>query len=334
MSRNRSFGALDGVLIVLVGSTLVAGAVRSHHFVPEPDPETLEIEAPAIEPRDLIYGVAAPEPGVLWLAGNHGKVVRSDDGGITWQVQETPGRENLQDLAAWDGRRAVAVGNDGLVMRTGDGGATWDEVEVPRSEIVNKLLRVEAYGEATAWTVGAGGMILVSRDAGATWERRSPREDVAWNGVSFVDAERGLVVGEFGRILATDDGGATWDELASPVERSLMDVELRDLERGVAVGLDGLLLVTDDGGETWTVTPSGTPVHLYTVSWRDGRWMAAGDGGVILEGDEAARRWKARPLGDHELGWHTGLARDGEHLVLVGASQGRLVDGAWNRFGS
>lgn len=322
--------------LVLGGGLLLTAALYSGRLVSRQDvPEggvTLETPPPVV-PRDRFYGVAAPADSVLWLVGSLGKVIRSDDGGASWRIQETGSEANLQDVAAWDGRRAVVVGNEGIVLRTTDGGASWLEVEAPRSQIVNKLLRVEAYPDGRAVAVGAGGMIIASEDGGESWTRRSAREDVAWNAVAFADESRGWVVGEFGRILRTGDGGESWEEVETPVERSLMGVAFRDPSHGVAVGLDGLVLVTDDGGGSWRMARSGTGVHLYDVAWDGSRWWAAGDGGILLTAGPSAESWSARELGEREAGWHTELVRAGDVWVLAGATQGAWGDGTWRRFG-
>jgi photosystem II stability/assembly factor-like uncharacterized protein len=303
-------------------------------MVPEPDPDVLHLARPPIEFRDLFYGVASPEDGVIWMVGSYGKIIRSDDGGTSWQEQTSHTAVNLQAIAAWDSRRAVAVGNDGVVLVTDDGGANWVEVEAPRSEIVNKLLRVQVLDGGVSWAAGAGGMILFSQDWGSSWERRSPQEDIAWNDVQFAGADRGWVVGEFGRIMRTENGGLTWQDLESPVERSLMAVAFRDSATGVAVGLDGLIVRTRDGGDSWSTMDSGSPLHLYDVLWDGEQWLVVGDGGLLLSGGAEGVAWAAHALGANELGWHTGAALEGDRLVLVGASQGYWEDGKWARFGS
>lgn len=335
MSPRETTGREVAVAVV-AGGLLLTAALLSDRLVSRtevPDATDVALEPPPpIVPRDRYYGVAVPSDSVVWLAGNLGKIIRSDDGGSSWRTQESGTEVNLQDIAAWDSRRAVAVGNDGIVLRTTDGGGSWSTAEAPRSRIVNKLLRVRVYPGGRAFAVGAGGMIIASEDGGESWTRRSGREDVAWNDVAFSGPERGWVVGEFGRILRTGDGGESWQEVDAPIERSLMAVAFRDPRRGVAVGLDGLVIVTGDGGRQWRVAESGTGVHLYDVAWDGARWTVAGDGGLVLVGESSGERWSVRSLGEREAGWHTEVARIADGWILVGATQGSWRDGAWNLF--
>ncbi len=328
----RRAGSVSIDLIVFVAScaALLALAALTDRLVPEASPERTNLKAPPLDGRDRTYGVAAPQPDVLWLAGSAGKIVRSDDAGATWAVQQTPLGEDLQDIAAWDGKRAVAVGNDGVAVVTADGGASWRRVDVPRSEVANKLLRVRLAPDGSAWAVGAMGTILRSADGGATWERRGREMDVAWNDIAFPDKDRGVVVGEFGRVMRTADGGRTWKETPRVTESSLLGVAFRDGKLGVAVGLDGRILATRDGGATWSPAAAATREHLLAVGFVDGGWVAVGDMGMLFTADPEARQWSVRRLAEHEIAWHTDFARYSGGLFLVGASRGTWRAGAWS----
>jgi hypothetical protein len=327
------FGALDLLILVVVGAGLVAAAVQSEKIVLGNGSALVEPVPPAIEWRDQFFGAAIPSPGVVWMAGSNGKIVRSEDGGTTWAVQPTGVTENLQDLAAWDEERAVAVGNDGIVLTTSDGGETWTRNEVPRSEITNKLIRVRALEGGVAWAVGVFGMILYSEDWGDTWARRSAEVDVAWNDIAFAGDDDVWVVGEFGGMMHSPDGGSTWKEIDPVSERSLMALSFRDSRSAVAVGLDGLVLHTDDGGLSWTSVDAGTPLHLFDVVWHENGWLAVGGMGVVVIGSPDGGSWRAERLSDRDLAWHTAAVPTADGTFVVGASQGWWRTGQWKPAG-
>ena len=104
--RGVTFGAADVVILLVVGVGLVAAAAYSEKIVARSD-NGVDLESPPIEWRDQFYGVTAPGPEVIWMAGGGGKVIRSDDGGTRWKVQSPAATENLQDIAAWSPDRAV-----------------------------------------------------------------------------------------------------------------------------------------------------------------------------------------------------------------------------------
>ncbi len=110
---------LSSLPLAIVGGLLYAGL-----FV-KPKPVGKAVEQPLVQRGDAFYGIAALPNGAMWAVGSNGKILYSDDAGQSWRRQGTGSRETLQDVAAWDARRAVAVGNDGVVLTTGDGGHSW-----------------------------------------------------------------------------------------------------------------------------------------------------------------------------------------------------------------
>lgn len=312
--------------MVIIGGLLYAGLFVKAEAVVQ------RVEPPTIERRDRFYGVAAPAESVVWVAGSTGKIVRSEDGGLTWNRQATKTDVNLQGIAAWDSQQGVAVGDDSVIIRTADGGQNWTQASLPADGGANKLFRVRVFGER-AWAVGEFNTLLRSDDRGATWTRVLPKQDRAWNDVTFV-GEHGWLVGEFGNVMKSSDGGGSWTEVSFPEEAgdkrrpSLMGVAFRDELNGVAVGLSGTLLTTADGGLTWTVVPPLTREHLLAVIWDENRWLAVGDKGVMVTAPAAAAEWRLGRVAASDVSWRTQVARSGSRYYLAGSNLGILENGA------
>ena len=311
------------ILTVLLSAcplVVVAGLLYAAMFI-KPELAGDTVTPPAITRGDFLYGVAIPEPGLLWAAGSDGKVWRSADEGRSWTVQRTPTRLTLQDIGAWDTARAVAVGDDGIVLRTDDGGANWTQVAVPRSRVSNKLMRVFVRAGGEAWAVGEMGMVLNSTDYGASWRQARVEEDAAWNGV-FANGKTVWLVGEFGRIAFSVDAGKSWSLVKRPAQDggSLIAVAFRNDMEGMAVGLDSVMLHTTDAGRTWKALPKVTPEHLFDVMWDGARWAAVGDKGALVLGDRDAARWEARRVSPDDRQWHTRIVRSGAHYIAAGGS--------------
>lgn len=287
-------------------------------------------EMSAIEPRDRLYGISVPAEKVIWLSGNYGKVVRSEDGGKSWEKQHSKVINTLTDIDAWDRERAVAVGNDGVVIVTADGGDSWQRVEVPRSNIMNKLMRVKTRPNGKAWAVGLMGMVISTEDWGETWKRQIEEEDVAWNGIAFVDDEVVWIVGEFGKIRRSNDCGETWQDIQSPVKKSLMSICFANNKIGVAVGLDGLIIRTVDGGATWQTVDTQTSEHLFEVNWNGEKWACVGARGIIVFGDQSAQKWNVEQLSDYDRFWHASIENVDDRYIVVGLTQGKYRAGIWN----
>lgn len=321
----------------------------------KPKPVGSTVVPTAIEGRDRFYGMAAMD-GVLWAVGADGKIVRSLDAGLHWDVQNVPVATHFQDIAAWDKNQAVVVGNDGVVLFTDDGGKQWKLADAPKNDVVNKLLDVKVYAQGEAWAVGSFGTLLVSKDYGQTWSYAREPEDFILNEISK-RSDGGLVaVGEFGSILISENDGRDWQSITAPVESSLMAIDFQDGRTGVAAGLEGVLLKTLDGGYSWQrvgnalafpkaeATPGIAPdsgwrdvttEHIFSISWSDQqqRWLGVGTKGLWLEADASAQIWKSGRLAPKDLAWHTAIAEVDGGVVLAGKNLGRWSsDHQWQVF--
>lgn len=311
---------LSGSAVAVIGGLLYAGL-----FI-KPKPVGKALARPMVERGDAFYGMAMLPDGRMWAVGTDGKILHSDDAGNAWHLQRTTHRETLQDIAAWDARRAVAVGNEGIILATADGGMTWKSARAPRSAISNKLMRVQASQDGRAWAVGSGGVLLRSLDYGNSWRSAAPGEDSAWNGIAF-DGVRGCVVGEFGRIRVTRDDGEHWTSVTSPAKQSLMSVRMRDDGHAVAVGLRGTVLVSGDAGASWKQAASATEEDLFDVAWDGSQWIAVGDKGVVLLSGADATAWRATRFDAMDRGWYTRVLT---HAGKYYAAGSRLAAGAAN----
>ena len=83
-----------------------------------------------------LRGVSAPSTDVAWASGQGGTVIRTVDGGRTWETRSIPDAAalDLRDIEAHDARTAIAMsagpGDGSRIFRTGDGGAHWMQVYV------------------------------------------------------------------------------------------------------------------------------------------------------------------------------------------------------------
>jgi hypothetical protein len=331
--------ASSAIPFLIIGGLLYAG------FCVKPKPKGDAVARPVFERGDRLYGIAVEPDGAILLVGNNGKILSSNDGGRSWQYMTVPVSVSLQDVAAWDDKRAVAVGDDGVVIVTRNGGKSWQHVDAPKSKIANKLMHVKTAPDGYAVAIGEGGVIITSSDYGQHWASVRAEEDVAWNDVYLKDGH-GWIVGERGRILMSSNNGRSWLEVKGPVKNSLMAVSFRNADDGVAVGLNGAIIATHDGGETWreesfespdapkvvndeqprdgstkSYEPGGTE-HLLCVTWDGAHWIAAGTNGVLAVGNADAEHWGGTRLSLDDRQWYTTIVPyRGEYLL----SGGRFV---------
>ena len=295
-----------------------------------------EMDEPEIELRDRFLGVAS-DGNVVWAVGKDAKIVRSEDAGKTFTVQNSPVPVNFQDIAMWDPQTAVIVGNAATVLTTSDGGATWDHqtLDMP-VDGSGKLFRARLGPDGRVWTVSELNYIAVSADKGKTWQRVTQDDtDQAWNDIAFA-GNRICVSGEFGKLACSDDQGTTWVEKSTGLDVSLMSLAFRDDMNGVAVGLNGLIISTADAGETWTAHPmEGLTRHIFDVAWGGNRWVAVGDKGLLLFGDESAQNWEVTRLTETDFAWHTAIeVLSADAFMASGQTLGVYQGGTWKMFGN
>jgi len=272
-----------------------------------------------------LRGLSVVDDNMVWASGSRGTVVRSGDGGRTWQADSVAGA-GLLDLRAIQGFNdgsAVAVSSGeadkGLarIYATGDGGRHWRQVYATEQK--------GAFFDAVAfWDVRNGVvlsdpvdghfLILGTSDKGTTWlpieaQLLPPvltgEAAFAASGSSLVlHGDSTLWIGTGGggraRVMRSTDRGHTWSVADVPVHATGAAAGIFSLSfigggRGIAVGGDYTqprlaaqsVALTFDGGRTWRPAKSPPPAYLSGVALHaDGRTaIAVGLAGTFLSAD-------------------------------------------------
>ena len=199
-----------------------------------------------------LHAVAFTNAQVGLACGEHGTILRTKDGGLTWTQQKSRVDCQLSDVIWTSPNRALIVGGN------------YDKI--------TKLSR---------------GVALFTNDAGLTWQR-SPDEELPWLRLVQQRSDRSLVaIGDWSNSLLTDsldshDQGHSWQASAAEkfpgqearpslaVTRSSAELRhwttaigtaapVRDVcktgpESFCAVGEHGVITISNDAGKTWQVT--------------------------------------------------------------------------------
>ncbi len=287
--------------------------------------------------RDDLYATAFVDAQQGWAVGAFGAILRTTDGGRSWQAQRGGTGEPLYGVDFVDRRHGWAVGRAGLIVHTDDGGETWQRQD---SGVAKHLFSVDFADARTGIATGDWGVVITTGDGGRTWHDHSLTDDVVLNDVAMVDQALAWSVGERGTVLVTRDGGRTWSAQQSGVDKTLFGVTFIDARRGWVVGIDGLILHTEDGGETWQrLHGSSEPraleqvgfgmaydnPSLYAVQVVGDLGIAVGELGAVLVSADGGHTWTRQPSrGRGEPRWYRDVALvAGAHGAIVGAN-GRL----------
>jgi photosystem II stability/assembly factor-like uncharacterized protein len=233
-----------------------------------------------------LRGVSAVSTQVVWASGADGTVLRTSNGGASWERLASPATERLhfRDVDAIDARTAyvlsIGPGQASRIYRTNDAGARWDLQFTntdPEAFFDGMAFWDADHGVAVSDSVKGAFVIIRTDDGGRTWVRVKadalpqalPHEGAfAASGTSVaVFGQRlawiGTGAADRARVLRTIDGGRSWQVADTPVpaggSAGIFSIAFRDSRHGVIVGGDHAkeeqaidnVAVTSDGGVTW-----------------------------------------------------------------------------------
>lgn len=145
------------------------GAAREFRKPAAAPPASLALrDAGAVFAKSAPGLVLAPDKSVLWRVGPGGMILKSLDGGETWNPQASGVSVELLAGSAPTGKVCWVVGRGGIILRTTDG-EHWERLPSPAK---TDIIAIEARDAQTAvvWTAEKLPK-YVTRDAGKTWQR-------------------------------------------------------------------------------------------------------------------------------------------------------------------
>ncbi len=270
-----------------------------------------------IRPRDI----SSPDGQHIWVAEDHGRIIRSDNGGADWRVVRDSGPD-LNAIAFLSRRTGVAVGDSGVILMTSDGGDSWAQAASHTSLHLNDVTWVDAQ---TIIVVGDNGTIVRSVDGGASWDLVGAGVTRDLRAVDFAPGQTsGWIVGDDMVILRSSDAGATWRKQRQGGGRGGSVLALSDTQ-GV-VTAENHRAVTQNAGNAWDIAYTGideqdltTIASGYVLSAGDSIWRyrLIGAGAPVSPGLVRAFPVASPPTIDGSLeDWPTG----GEVLLNANAA--------------
>ena len=115
-----------------------------------------------------LTGIASCGTACLVIAGEAGTLLRSQDGGATWQPLKSPYEGSYFGALGVSGGVAIVYGMRGNAYRSIDGGTTWQRIDVGRYNGALQGASVQPDGSIVL--TGADGFVATSHDRGATFE--------------------------------------------------------------------------------------------------------------------------------------------------------------------
>lgn len=157
-----------------------------------------------------LRGLAAVDDRVLWACGSQATVLRSTDGGSSWNDCGPDGFEDLEfrSIHAWDAQEAIiaSAGTPAVILRTSNGGETWMQVYEHKSKAAFfDALRFwdDKHGLAFSDPVDGRLLVVETSDSGQTWAP-VPKDKLP----PTAEGEAGFAASNSALLLG--NGGSVW----------------------------------------------------------------------------------------------------------------------------
>ncbi|MEO2027573.1 MAG: YCF48-related protein [Fuerstiella sp.] len=267
----------------------------------------------------------------VWAVGDRGVIVRSHDGGNTWQTAVLPFECSLQSVCFLTNQIGYVAGArfdhfarryHGVLLKTRDGGDTWQHVASTGAAVTTPGVSISGVHAGSdlpplsyvrffdmengvaigRLTVAGQSSVLRTDDGGRTWRSLKTEEPSGrWTAGAFLTPGDGIVVGSgsaYGAVV-----GEQLVTLARPL-RTFREVNGATLSRdghGWLVGDGGFLLQSRDGGISWVLPVGRLPTRLndvvdFSSVDRNGTnvCIAGSPGSVVLHSNDDGRSWTFR----------------------------------------
>ncbi len=278
-------------------------------------------------------GLSVVNQKIVWASGTGGTVIKSTDGGKTWNVMIVPGAEKLdfRDIEAFDTKTAyvLSIGNgaDSRIHKTADGGKNWKE-QFRNANEKAFFDAIACWDEKNCIAMSDpvdGHYVLIHTTDGETWQTIVSNElPAAKDGEAafaasgtclYINPASGEVFlvsgGADARVFKSADRGKSWTPAATPIVKGtpgsgIFSIAFRNKLHGTIVGGNyekpddskNNLAFTRDGGKTW-YEGEGLTGYRSAVTYIDDKTIiAVGTNGTDISTDRGAT-WKK--IGSEDL---------------------------------
>ena len=235
--------------------------------------------------------------------GNNGTVLRTTDGGKTWQPQQSGVTEELQRIVFIDENHGWITGQ-AVLLRTENGGETWQVIRKGLKNFRN-VRAIHFINSKDGWLGVDRGQILHTNDGGKNWKpQQTGTTHQPITHLHFINRNEGWAMApqrqSGGFILHTVDGGDYWQIQARTHQRGI-GIHFANAQSGWVVMEDGTSLLTTNGGESWKrdleatrgIKEANFNIQLHTVKFRNHTeaW-AINNESTILTTQSQGKRWE------------------------------------------
>ncbi|GLR68562.1 hypothetical protein GCM10010909_32430 [Acidocella aquatica] len=194
-------------------------------------------------PDKPFFSILATSPQDAMVFGAYRMVMRTQDGGKTWQDWSLHIGDrlshNLYDVAT-DGNSIFIAAETGLTFVSTDGGQSFPETTQPTDA---SLFAVSPTGDGGIFVCGVAGRAALSEDGGQSWTSVFVGSSSNLTSAHLLPSGILVVAAESGRIFVSRDHGRSFTVLSDVPPMSVYDFTQAQDDDLVAVGSGGVFVV-------------------------------------------------------------------------------------------
>ncbi|HEX2224437.1 MAG TPA: hypothetical protein VHN15_09545, partial [Thermoanaerobaculia bacterium] len=256
--------------------------------------------------------LAVHPAGSIVYAASGREVLRSADGGVTWnRTAELPGEIRALRVHPRLPRVLFAALSPGGVYRSADQGRTWQRYSPQRLDPSALALAVDP-GNLQLLYVGTDRSGIVRRSEAGTWAARNRGLRAVEANAVEVDPKRPrtLYLASRSGLFQTTDGGRSWRRLlAAETERPQLEID--PVRPATVYFLDGELWRTRDRGASFVNVTAGLFVELDAFAvgaWNSPPVLYVGGREGLSRSLDGGRTWEGLELPNWaSCIWYTAL---------------------------
>lgn len=239
--------------------------------------------SPALLGISLI-NVWAVDTNTVWAVGSDNSIIKTTDGGNTWNRIPGPQTRSVTDLESISmvGSRDIWIsGGEGTVFNSKDGGNTWTvfDPDFFHHGLMQGIHAITSNIAYVAGGIGTKGFIARTMNGGQTWDSVVPQNNYnrnEWIGVKASDAAHIIVYGGRSHYVISVDAGQTWKNDSVPGTGGTGGADINCLTMldaqtwWGAFDYDGIFITTNSGS-SWTKQVSAGPggMWLFGIDYYD-----------------------------------------------------------------
>lgn len=216
-----------------------------------------------------LTSVSAINLNNVWVCGYTGVVLRTTNGGTTWQnvsAAPIPNTLDLHCIFGIDSVTALVAGSGtagSFLFRTSNGGANWTQVFTEANGFINSVQMGNDFaGFMQGDPVGGRWSLWGTTDAGLTWDSSSfylqqQGTEAGWNNSFFFDINAGVTFGTNNTKVYKTLNLQNWLPQNTTGQLNTYAIWFNSPTNGMTGGT--ALLFTSTGGIIWTPTSAALP---------------------------------------------------------------------------